>query len=186
MVDMPVNIKDYVIKSRQAGQPDSIIVQSLKSANWPEDIIEVALQESNLVVQPVPEPIETPQSQPSEIQQKDKFQKKEKFQQKNNQVKDQGLVDSALQKQPKRGFCFLTLIALLFSVIPFIGLGLAMTSFDIIKKKNKSGTIIAVLALLINIGAIFFVVYILIQMLTLSPTQLEGVSKFVVEALGIL
>ena len=61
MAEIPVNIKDYIIKSRQSGLPDSKIIEGLKSSNWPEDIINMAVQEANTIIQPVFEPIETPE-----------------------------------------------------------------------------------------------------------------------------
>lgn len=185
MADIPVNIKEYIINSRQAGQSDSKIITALKSANWPEDIINMALQQANAIIQPVPEPVEVPINtsqtfsnlQEAKNNEKDNAQKK--LQESNN------LLENNQQKNKKK-FCFLTIIALLFSPIPFIGLGLAMTSFDLIKKKNMSGAIIAVLALLINIAVILFVVYIIVQLLTLNSFQLEGISRVIVERLGIL
>lgn len=180
MVDIPVNIKDYIIQSRQSKIPDSKIIESLKTANWPEDIINIAVQEANSVIPAVPESVEQVEQQ--QEQTNDKYI--EKKQEKEQKPEPEKIAEE--QKKEKKGFCFLTLLALLFSPIPFIGLGIAMTSLESIKKNKSSGTIIAVLALLINIAVIFFVVYLLIQMFTLPTSQLEGVSKWLVERFGIL
>ncbi|MCM2324879.1 MAG: hypothetical protein NDI94_00300 [Candidatus Woesearchaeota archaeon] len=57
MGDAPlVNIKDYIVKCRQAGMPDSKIADSLKKANWPQDILDGAFLDSNSIIPPVAEP----------------------------------------------------------------------------------------------------------------------------------
>ena len=186
MVDIPVNIKDYIVQSRKSGIPDSKIFETLKTANWPEDIISSAMQEANGNIQSVPEPVQEPnlqnQNQTNIVGEKS-VETKETQPLDNVQTQTKEIQND---KPKKTGFCFLTLIALLCSPIPFIGLGLAMTSFDIIKKKNKTGTLIAVLALIINIAAILFVFYIIVQLLTLNPTELEGISLYIVEKFNIL
>jgi len=187
MVEIPVNIKDYIIKSRQSGLPDLKIIESLKSANWPEDIITMAISEANTVIQPIDEPVETPENEvQTTIKTDDTKPIDEKIIEEKTKQNNKNLPEKDnLKTTQKKKFCFLTIVALIFSPIPFIGLGFAMTSFDMIKKKKLSGTIIAALALILNLCVIGFVIIIIIQMFTLDASQLEGVSKWLVEIFGI-
>lgn len=180
MDDVPVNIKDYIIKARQAGQTDSEIIISLEKTHWPDDIIQQALREADAVIPPVPE-----KEPEQDVEQQPAAEKQPKNQEKQIQQPAKEDIKEARPKKQKKGFCFLTLIALLFSWLPFVGLGLAMTSFDIIRKKNKSGTLLALAALVLNICSILFVIYILINLFTLPPDQLEGISLKIVEMLDI-
>ena len=73
----------------------------------------------------------------------------------------------------------MALFAFLTSPIPFLGLGVAMSAFDDIKKNNKTGVFLAVIALLINLGIILFLIYMFYQIFTLPPDNLAGFAKVV-------
>jgi hypothetical protein len=186
MEDLPTNIKDYIIKSRQTGLPDSKIVETLKNSNWPDDIINTVLKEADLVVPAAPEQVieDTQQENVQENTVSEMPLTENKKNLPNNLENNQTIKQE--DKKEKKRFCYLTLLSLLFSPIPFIGLGIAMSSFERIKKNNMSGAFIAVIGLLINIGVILFILYFIVQLLTVSPSQLEGISKTIVEKLGIL
>lgn len=186
MEDIPTNINDYIIKSRQSGIIDSKIIETLKSSNWPDDIIIAALKKADLVIPAVPEPtIENTQAQSITANTLSQNQFENKKQEKIISEENREELEKPKNQENKK-FCYLTLLSLLFSPIPFVGLGIAMSSFERIKKNNMSGVFIAVIGLLINISVILFILYFIVQLLTMNPTQLEGVSKYIVERLGIL
>jgi len=86
----------------------------------------------------------------------------------------------------KKKFSILSLIALLFSPIPFIGLGVAMAAIDHNRKKHKSGTIFAILALIINVIVILTIVYVMYQLFLLPSENLVGLSKLANEWFNIV
>ena len=75
---------------------------------------------------------------------------------------------------------------MLLSPIPFIGLGVAMSTMESIKKNNKSGFILSLLALLINMGVILFILYAIFQIFTLNPVQLTGFSKYMNDVFSLV
>src|SRR3989344_2195711 len=112
--ELPVsNIKEYIVKSRQAGYPDSKILESLKKANWPDDVIESAVVQANEIIAPVAEIIlqaaalPTLPEQESEVKKKPEELKKE--------LKDAEAPTNlqhlaAIETAPKKKFSFLSII----------------------------------------------------------------------------
>jgi hypothetical protein len=175
-------IKNYVISTRKAGFTDSQITDSLKKAGWPEDVILTAIKECSPLVPPLPDPkkekkveqTETVETTAVQDKKNDLFTKPEIYE-KPQEVKN------AEPKKEKKGFCVLALIALLFSPIPFVGLGIAMAALESAKKNKQTGGILAIIALLVNFGVICFIAYALYQIFTLTPDQLTGFSKYIVD-----
>jgi hypothetical protein len=176
-------IKDYIISSRKAGFSDSAIAESLRSAGWPEDIINMAIKETNSSSAQKPVPVVENQVQREDIKREpDKnelFTKPEIMQPQQDAKKEE-------PKKEKKGFCILALVALIFSPVPFIGLGIAMAALESASKHKQSGGFLAVLALLINIGVICFIGYILYQIFTLPIENLTGFSKYVVDTFKLM
>ena len=68
------HIKDYVVTCRQRGITDSKITETLTKANWPDDVIQMAVSEPNNIEGSVPEP-EIPVNPPQPVQEEGKDQK---------------------------------------------------------------------------------------------------------------
>ncbi|MBN2368763.1 hypothetical protein JXC34_07105 [Candidatus Woesearchaeota archaeon] len=231
------HIKDYIVNSRKNGYPDSKIIENLKKANWPEDIIDRAVQEADSVLSSVSEGSEDSKAEeekPKEEKKSDKKQaKKEPAEEETDEASEEAGKEEAGKeeaeeerpeetddsenpeeakehaetsestkssdiftkpelgeenKQPENAgaleatpktFSFLSLVALLFSPIPFVGLGVSMAILDYMRKNNKSGKIFPLLGLVINVCIILFIVIILIQIFTLEPDKMAGFARFV-------
>jgi len=193
-MDEPVvNIKDYVIKSRQAGITDSKIIEELKKNNWPEDIITSAVDEANAVIGAVPEPVETEEKGSSQtntttssIQPTEQKSQTEKTEQ---QTATKEETSNQNKDGQKKKFCFTALFALLSSPIPIVGLYLGATALDIIRTKKMKGAFLAVLAMLLNVGATIFVFYVFYIIINFNNTQMEGFAGKIgglLEGLGLL
>ena len=87
-------------------------------------------------------------------------------------------VPDAFDKKFQNKFTFWVVVALLLSPIPFVGLAVASSTWDYIRKNKKSGGIIALLAIFINVAMILATIWILFQIFTLDPEQLTGLAKF--------
>ncbi|MFH2020771.1 MAG: hypothetical protein ABIJ34_05115 [archaeon] len=178
--------KDFISKARQSGQSDVEITLALQNAGWPEDIIKIAMQNSIPVISSIPE---QPKEMSANAEAKPASAKSvapANTRNQNDDLMQKAPVEIAGNSPPplvpsKKGrkFCLMALIALMLSPVPFIGLGFAMTSLDMINKKNMSGTFVAIIALFINILTILFVLFLIYQIFTLDPSQLTGFSRYV-------
>jgi len=153
-------IKDYIISQRKINITDEKIIENLRKARWPDDVIAIAVKEADAVTPAVTEvvPQDVFTKPPAEI------------------FPPQTETPKAVVKE-RRNFSFLSLIALLFSPIPFFGLGIAGVILEHINKKRLSGGFLAVLAILINVFVIMFLFYIIWQIFTLPPDKLSGFAK---------
>ncbi|MEM3373937.1 MAG: hypothetical protein QXE31_01830 [Candidatus Woesearchaeota archaeon] len=70
MTEIITGVKNYIIECRKKNIPDSKIIETLKNSKWPDDIIESAIKEANLIISSVKE---SP-SQTIEVVQKNKEQ----------------------------------------------------------------------------------------------------------------
>ena len=205
------NIKEYIVNGRKNGFPDTKIIENLKKTNWPDDVIESAVEEADKVVPAVSEETSEPEEKEPTEEKKEEQPKEDK---KDVESKEEALdkespkeekkelgsdlltkppegifpdkKEGAAQEPVKKKFSFLALIALLLSPIPFIGLRVAMAAIDNIRKNNKSGTILAILALIINVLVILGIIYIIFQIFTLPPENLVGFSKYVNDMFNII
>jgi hypothetical protein len=141
----------------------------LRGANWPEEIIMQAKQNADAICQAVPEQASIQMPEPAVSAGTEPAS--------SNAYGEQAPVKQVSGE--KRKFCFLALIAFLLSPIPFIGMGFAMTSLEMINKRHMTGTLLAILALLINIGVVLLVIFLVFQILTMDASQLTGFSKAV-------
>jgi hypothetical protein len=177
-------IKNYIITSRKAGFSDSAISESLRSAGWPEDIINMAVKESyanSKIPQSAPVKEIKKEETKKEQEKKDElFTKPEVLNQPQQEAKKEE------PKKEKKGFSLLALVAFIFSPVPFIGLGIAMAALESAGKNKQSGGFLAIIALLINIGVICFIGYILYQIFTLPVENLTGFSKYVVDTFKLM
>ena len=203
-MQVPVtNVKEYVIQMRQKGYTDSQIKNYLLSVNWPEDVVNQAMQNANQVIWPNAEPQQIQQPQTVPVQQDTSQQQPSPAEPEHKPDDDSSQVpDDLFTKppaeitgeeptkpspvKPKKHFSLWALVALLFSPIPFIGLGIAMHALESIKKNKNSGSIIAILALLINIGVIFVVLWAIYQIFTLDAGQLTGLSQYLNEKFNLV
>ena len=179
-----LGIKDYIVSSRQKGYLDSDIITALNKGSWPQDIIKQAIESANVIIPPLAEKISDPQNTPA-TQPVSNTPNSDVFTSPPIGIEKKEPAPEQKAKIPKP-FTFLALIALLLSPIPFIGLGVGMSVFEYAKKNNKSGGILALLAVLINFIIILFLVFILYQILTLDPNQLTGFSRFVSEKFNLI
>jgi hypothetical protein len=182
---LPVsNLKDYIVRSRQAGYEDSVIIDNLKRSNWPLDIIDAAILSANETILPVIKapvlPVQSAgqstaskettnvQSNPgSQMNQQVKIEPETKAEQKAKE-----------QKEKSNGISFWAVLSFFFSPIPIIGLLITMTAFDDMTKNKKSGMILALLALIVNFIVVGLIVYIAYQIFTLNPDQMSGAAKY--------
>jgi hypothetical protein len=199
-------IKEYIIDSRKKGFSDSAIIATLRQVKWPEDVIQQAFIDANSVIAPVNEPAQIPASSFSETaipqQPAQAAQAPQQIPQEQQPIKTAEQAPPAQPKEdelftqppaeilglpkeqpagevkPKKKFSLLTLVALLLSPVPFVGLGVAMSVIDYCRKNNRSGIILAVLALIINIAIILGILYVIFQIFSLEPDQLTGFSRY--------
>lgn len=182
-------LKDYIMSTRKSGFSDDKIKEGLKKAGWPPEVIDATYKlfdpstSPTIVQQPVAKPAEIKleeKKEPIIVQDKkdDLFTKPDILQEAAPLIKEE-------PKKAKKSFSILALVAFLLSPIPFIGLGVAMAALESISKHKQSGMILAVLALLINLGMIGLILYILYQIFTLSPDQLTGFSRYIVDNFGL-
>ncbi len=192
--DIPISgIKEYIINSRKNGYPDSKITPNLKKANWPDDVIEIALKEADAVIPAVAEfkkeeekeivqekpNQETKQNIPSKVNTDDLFTKPpvDVFPEEQK---------PKIELKPRRRFSFLSLFALLFSPIPFVGLFIGIGVLGHIRKNKMIGGFFALLAILINLCVIGLIAYIIWQVFSLNPEELTGFSKYVNDMFKII
>jgi len=175
MAEEPIaNIKEYIVECRQGKMPDSKIVEALRKSNWPDDVINAALEDANTVVPAVPEP-EEPEEKKEEKKDNKKPEKKEN-KSKEEKQDENAIVEESMKKE-KKPFSFLAIFALLLSPIPLLGLGITLNALDNIRKNKMSGAFLAVLGLLINIGITLLIIYFIYQIFTLPPEALQGFAK---------
>jgi hypothetical protein len=184
MGDAPlVNIKDYIVKCRQAGMPDSKIADSLKKANWPQDILDGAFLDSNSILPPVAEPEVASSSVESIVP----SQEKPNLDASKKQEEQKKPVDavSPVVKEKKQ-FSIFAFISFVLSPIPFLGLALCMTAYDYTVKRKMSGAFFAIFGLIINIAVLGFIIYVMFQIFSMDQNQLTGFSKFVNDNLHLV
>ncbi len=198
------NIKEYIVNGRKNGFSDTKIIENLKKTNWPDDVIESAVKEADTVIPAVTEESqekeqelpkeekkeETKEEQPKEDKKEGEAKEEAPTEKKPDKKQEEKLGSDLLTKPPqgifpdkkegaaqepvKKKFSFWALIALFLSPIPFVGLGAAMAAIDDIRKNHKSGTILAILSLIINGIIILGIIYILFLIFTLPPENLPG------------
>lgn len=184
-------IKEYIISCRNAGQPDSAIIKNLKQVNWPDDVIAAAINDANSVIAAVPEP-EPAKETPSQDSKKNSKSPGERaplntedlFTQP-EMIKTKAEIPKQEEK-PKKTFSFFSLLSLLFSPIPFVGLGVGMAAFDSARKNNQTGGFFALITILINFAVILFIGYVFYQIFSLDSGQLTGFSKFISEQFNLV
>jgi len=195
------NVREYIVECRKRGVTDSVIVDNLKESHWPKDILDMAFLEANdIVPEVVPKEVQTQDVQTStedlqqqslnkSVQEEQQINKKELEQHPTQLAKEQ-YDDSVKVTQKeipdKKKFSFMSIVALILSPIPFVGLGVAMTTLDTINKKKMSGRFIAIIAYVLAIASIGIVVYALYQIFTLDPEKMTGFALFVNEKFGLV
>lgn len=92
----------------------------------------------------------------------------------------------AAKEEEKKVFSIMSIIALLLSPIPFIGLGFAMNVLEKPHRYNTFSILLSIIALLLNVGAIIMVVIMIYQIFMLGPDELSGFSKIIVEKFGLV
>ncbi|MEK6917197.1 MAG: hypothetical protein AABW92_05640 [Nanoarchaeota archaeon] len=174
-MDQPIsNIKEYIVSRRKQQVHDSNIINSLRGASWPDDIIETAFQDANKIIEAVPEPVAAEKKEEQEeIQETSSNDDKEE----KEEVVEKPAAEKV--KKEKKSFSIMALFAFIFSPIPFIGLGVAMAAFDDIKKNNKTGKFLAFLALIINFAIIVSIIYFFYQIFNLPPDKLAGFASVI-------
>ncbi len=183
---MPISdIKQFIIGSRQKGYTDPAIIKSLQEAKWPQDIIDKAIREANEVIQPVQEKVEV---------EKPKEKKKEKVEEEKPKGDDlftkapieKGEKPEEKPKKEKKKFSFFSIIAFLLSPIPIIGLAIAMAALDSVRKNKMKGTLICLFALIINIAATGYLLWMIFRIFSLEPEKLSGAAKYLNDVFGLV
>lgn len=215
-MSLPItSVKDYIITCRKNNISDSLIIDTLKKSKWPDDIIQQAINEANLIIKPIEEKSNNINQ---DITTKDNSISNNPLQNNlSNITNNQNNVDNSnntnlnstvnsnipndLFTQPpilqqtqqaqeqvkqKNPFSFWVIISLILSPIPIIGLGVSMSVLDYVNKNNFRGKIIVYLSFLISISVLLFILYLMLQIFTLSPEQLTGFSKTIVEKFNLL
>ena len=211
--DLPIaNVKDYIVKNRKAGTPEEKILSNLKGAKWPEDIINFAIEEANSVVPPnvagsesnegadesKPEEVkeessegESENSQEAPAQQKPPTEKEELSAVMAEHSASVNKISDELNKGPDgkpagRKVSIVALSSILFVWIPFLGSAIAAAAWDNARKNKQIGGFMCLITIIINIILSVGLIYIVLQIFSLDPENLSGISKYLGETFNLV